>query len=150
VATNIDTLREQFGWIQVGLLLLLAYFVFRFFRNEDRRSQFREGSFRNPSPSGKTKRDPRRANQYRQQDQIRLLLRGFSFTGQPHEILGVSKSANELEIRRAHRELMKRFHPDKMGPPDSREWHDAQKIAESLNNARDTMLRELRARSESL
>ena len=72
-----------------------------------------------------------------------MLLGGFSFTGQPHEILGVQKDAGELEIRRAHRGLIKRFHPDKVGRQGSREWHEAQKIAEAINTARDEMLRAL-------
>lgn len=69
-----------------------------------------------------------------------LLLPGFSMDGAPHEILGVGLQASEAEIRRAYRELMKRFHPDQVGRPGSREWNDAQKIAERINNAKDSLL----------
>ena len=58
-------------------------------------------------------------------------------------MLGVQKDATELEIRRAHRSLIKRFHPDKVGPQGSKEWYEAQKIAETINNARDEMLKSL-------
>ena len=78
--------------------------------------------------------------QRKEKEKLRLLISGFSFQGAPHEILGVQKNASESEIRKAHRELMKRFHPDKVGRPGSREWVDAQKIAEALNSARETLL----------
>lgn len=58
-----------------------------------------------------------------------------------HEILGISPSASVEEVQKAYRELMKRYHPDKVGRPGTREWSDAQKIAEAINHARDTMLK---------
>lgn len=69
-----------------------------------------------------------------------LRLAGFSFEGKPHEILGISPEASERDIQGAYRELMKRFHPDKVGRPGSREWTDAQQIAEAINRARAEML----------
>jgi hypothetical protein len=36
---------------------------------------------------------------------------------------------------------MKRYHPDVVGRPGTREWKDAQKIAESLTAARDSLLK---------
>jgi hypothetical protein len=69
-----------------------------------------------------------------------LRLAGISLTGAPHEILGVHAHASEREIRSAYRELMKRYHPDRVGRPGTREWTDAQKIAEAINQAKDQML----------
>ncbi len=71
-------------------------------------------------------------------------LEGFVGDGRPFEILGVPADANEKMIRAAHRELMKRYHPDLVGRPGSREWQDAQKIAETINRARDEFLQKLR------
>jgi hypothetical protein len=69
-----------------------------------------------------------------------MLLEGFRFDGAPHEILGVSPQASEIEIQKAYKELIKRFHPDKVGRPGSQAWLDAQPIAESLNRARTELL----------
>jgi hypothetical protein len=127
---------EQFAAVQLVLLASLAFLFFRFLSRSQRESQFRSDAFHRP------RLKPEHRNKKRQErDEMRLLLGGFSFTGLPHEILGIAKDAGEFEIRRAHRALMKRFHPDKIGPQGSREWHDAQKIAEAVNTARDEMLR---------
>ena len=68
-----------------------------------------------------------------------LQLGGIRIDGLPHEILGVSCSASPEMIQKAYRELMKLYHPDKIGRPGSREWNDAQKIAEALNRAKDAL-----------
>ena len=47
------------------------------------------------------------------------------------EILGISEQASEAEIRAAHKELMKRNHPDHGGSPY---------LAQMLNQARDILL----------
>ncbi len=73
-----------------------------------------------------------------------LRLSGISIAGEPHEILGVRKTAAPAEIQKAYRDLMKRYHPDLVGPPGSREWKDAQKIAEALNRAKDELLKRSR------
>jgi DnaJ-domain-containing protein 1 len=73
-----------------------------------------------------------------------LRLTGIRIDGLPHEILGVQPSSGRSEIQKAHRELMKRYHPDLVGPPGSREWQDAQKIAEAINRAKDEMFKRLK------
>lgn len=75
-----------------------------------------------------------------------LALEGISLSGQPHEILGVSVGAKEEVIQRAYREQMKRYHPDKIGRPGSREWQDAQQIAHAINGAKEELLKRARAR----
>lgn len=69
-----------------------------------------------------------------------LRLSGISVQGEPHQILGVRPQATEQEIRTAYRELMKQYHPDRIGRPGSREWQDAQGIAEAINVAKEKML----------
>lgn len=69
-----------------------------------------------------------------------LQLAGISLQGEPHEILGVRADATEAQIQKAYRELMKRYHPDIVGRPGSREWEDAQKIAEAINRAKSDLL----------
>lgn len=70
-----------------------------------------------------------------------LQLPGIRIDGTPHEILGVPPTASQEQIQKAYRDLMKRYHPDKIGRPGSREWTDAQKIAEALNQAKDSLLK---------
>jgi DnaJ-domain-containing protein 1 len=70
----------------------------------------------------------------------RVLLPGIRLDGAPHELLGISPDASEWEIQQAYRELMKRFHPDKVGPIGSQQWKDAQGIAEKINWAKREML----------
>ncbi|NDG85452.1 MAG: hypothetical protein EBX52_10520 [Proteobacteria bacterium] len=133
---------KQFGTAQLILLIVLILLLLRFLKRSTPESHFRTDAFQRPSPRpDRTKRE-----QQEKREQMRTLLGGFAFTGQPHEVLGVRKEASELEIRRAHRELIKRFHPDKVGPQGSKEWYEAQKIAETINNARDEMLKTLAGR----
>jgi len=66
-------------------------------------------------------------------------------TGLPHQVLGVREDATEWEIRKAHRTLIKRFHPDKVGREGSREWYEAQRASEAINGARDLMLKKLKS-----
>lgn len=68
------------------------------------------------------------------------LLTGISIEGQAHEILGVQKTATKKQIQTAYRELMKRYHPDKVSEPGTPQWQEAQKIAVALTKARDEML----------
>ena len=75
-----------------------------------------------------------------------LRLDGIVKDGAPHEVLGVSALASEEEIRKAYKEKMKRYHPDKLGAPGSREWTEGTAIAESINRARNAMLERLKHR----
>jgi hypothetical protein len=68
-----------------------------------------------------------------------LQLPGISIDGPAHRILGVRENATASEVNKAWRELMKRYHPDKVGRPGSREWADAQRIAEAINQAKEQM-----------
>jgi len=69
-----------------------------------------------------------------------FLLSGFRFDLPPHELLGVSLDASFEEIQEAYHDLIKRFHPDKIGKPGSREWNDAQQIAARINEAKKALL----------
>lgn len=63
-----------------------------------------------------------------------------TFTGLPHEILGVAPDASPKEIQKAYRALMKKYHPDKRARPGTEAWHEAQRIAARINEAKDTLL----------
>ena len=72
---------------------------------------------------------------------VPLRLEGIRIDGPPHEILGLQPGADAAQIQRAYRDRMKQYHPDKIGPPGSREWQDAQKIAEAINRAKTELLK---------
>ena len=76
-----------------------------------------------------------------------LQLGGISIHGLPHEILNVKEAASLKEIQKAYRDLMKRYHPDVMGRIGSREWKDAQKIAEAINQAKVEMMSKLQEKT---
>jgi hypothetical protein len=67
--------------------------------------------------------------------------------GPPHEVLGISPRASVEEIQQAYRERMKQYHPDRVGRPGTREWVDAQKIAEAINHAKNELLKRARERT---
>lgn len=71
-------------------------------------------------------------------------LEGIRLDAPPHVILGVALDASRSEIQKAYRDQMKRYHPDLVGRPGSREWQDAQRIAEAINRAKDEMLKRTR------
>lgn len=102
-------------------------------READRKIQWERGEKAKLSGAQTAKKSP-------------LQLSGISLQGAPHEVLGVPALASEAEIQKAYKELIKRYHPDKIGPPGSREWQDAQKIAEVINQARTEMLDRLKSR----
>jgi hypothetical protein len=110
------------------VLLIATFFVFlRKQKSPESRFKVREAD-RVKKPSAK-------------KDQAALP--GFRIDGEPHEILGVAIDANPKEIQRAFRELMKRYHPDHVGRPGTREWKDAQKFAEALIRAKEAMTKKM-------
>lgn len=78
-----------------------------------------------------------------------LQLGGIKTDGPPHEILGVQPDANLTEIQKAYRDKIKIYHPDRVGRPDSQAWKDAQKIAEAINHAKETMIKAHQAKTRN-
>lgn len=72
-----------------------------------------------------------------------LLLTGIRIDAPPHEILGIPSDAGRTQILKAHRDLMKRYHPDKLAPPNTPQWNEAQAIAAAINRAKEEMLKRL-------
>jgi DnaJ-domain-containing protein 1 len=146
-----EKLKVFFLYGQLGVGLLLVYILFRF-SNGKSESGFRlreADRLKNRKPGKKEDVLAQARLSFRadskadaqQKKEKPLLLEGIRIDGAPHEILGVSSSATPEEIQKAYRQLIKRYHPDRVGRPGSREWADAQRIAEALNSAKDHLLK---------
>jgi hypothetical protein len=150
LAQDPQRLRTFFVLGQFGVGLLLVYLLFRFsssksesgfrLREADRPRRKRFGVRDDSLAQAKLGAKPGE----KQSAKKPLQLEGIRIDRPPHEILGVPVSATPEEIQRAYRQLMKRYHPDRVGAPGSREWNDAQRIAEAINAAKDIVLKQKR------
>lgn len=132
-------LYEASQWV---LLAVILYGFTRFFRSQQQGSRFKPRGPKQPHSRREVPAADRESKISKQR--ARLLLEGIALTGLPHQILGIRPDASEFEIRKAHRQLIKRFHPDKVGSQGSREWYEAQRASEAINGARDQMLAALK------
>jgi DnaJ-domain-containing protein 1 len=146
-----QTQTSDFVLFQIGMAAVFIFVAWRFFGPKEPESNFRvleaDRKKQNPPRSAAPKPQSSLADATLKEPKTRppkkkgpFLLEGFVGDGKSHEILGISPQSDEKTIRNAHRELMKIYHPDLVGRPGSREWNDAQKIAETINRARDEML----------
>lgn len=130
--------RETFYLLQIilGVIFLLGGWLFLRPKRPESGFKVREADLKKSSSMKKepTKREPIKKK-------APLQLPGIRLDGHPHEILGISAEASASEIQSAYRNLMKRYHPDRVGRQGSWQWHEAQKIAEAINHAKDEMLR---------
>lgn len=135
---------QLFLVIQIILLGLIAFALIFFQKKNRKESQFklREADRQKKGPVLFKSDDP--LSGASKKKSAPLALEGIRLDVAPHELLGVPANAGEREIRNAYIEKMKRYHPDKVGKPGSREWNDAQTIAEHLNRAKETLLKNLR------
>lgn len=147
-----EKMKNLFVFFQFAMGALLLFVVFRLsergtesgfkLREADRlkNQRKRSGLRRGPdllAEAKMTRRDPATV----------LQLDGIRTDVPPHELLGVSLNASVDDIQRAYRALIKRYHPDRVGPSGSREWKDAQRIAEAINLAKETLLKQAKSRA---
>ena len=79
------------GWIDDLILLFLLWWYFFVYRK-------RKYAYRNPSDQGNE-------SSFSQTEDA-----GIS----PHDVLGVAKNATQEDIKKAYRNLVKKYHPDKV------------------------------------
>jgi hypothetical protein len=138
----LDRPSDAFPLVQLGLILGFAGAAWFFFRPKSPESGFGLRESDRPPP----RREPKKLDpQARLHDpqKARLLLTGFRADLPPHELLGVAPNADEKEIRKAFREKMKQYHPDRVAAPGTAEWKEAQKISQVLEEARGRMIEAL-------
>ena len=75
-----------------------------------------------------------------------LSLPGIRLEGEAHEILGVAEEASEIEIMKAYKDAIKRFHPDRIQGQAQEQLQFYQQTSAKLNQAKVDMLKNLRAR----
>ncbi len=148
-----EDIKEYFyaSQIVIGALFFLSVFFIRGgFRDPPSQFNDRSDDSRTPDPFKYQSLPDERPRPEAKPEKAKVFqLTGIRIDGPAHEILGVSPAADEKSVQKAYRDLMKRYHPDLVGQPGSREWKDAQKIAEAINLAKEEMLRALKARRSS-
>jgi hypothetical protein len=139
-----DQLKNLFylGNIAIGVVFFL---VILWLRGRPQESGFKPREDSAPNAS-KKRNGPDRLAEARIVRNEPLRLGGISVSGPPHETLGVAPNADAAQIQQAYRALMKRYHPDQVGRPGTREWKDAQRIAEAINLAKEEMMKRARNR----
>ncbi len=136
---------EHFGLMQMGISALFIGIYLRSRTREEQQSRFK---LREADRDLRFARGPeatRAANAPLKKTPLKLT--GIVIEGAAHEILGISALASKEEIQSAYKEKIKRYHPDRIGRPGSREWTEATKIAEAVNRARNEMLERSKKRS---
>lgn len=75
--------------------------------------------------------------------QLLLMIRRMKMSNNPYEILGLNPGASEAEIKKAYRELVKKYHPDKyQGNPLA---DLAEEKLREVNEAYDTLTNSMTA-----
>jgi DnaJ-domain-containing protein 1 len=140
ILSRLDPAQAKQGFliVQIAFVVIILLAV-RLMLSKNHESSFRVREADRKKPS-KPAQGPGALAQARIQRKEPLMLAGIRIDGEPHEILGIPKNSEESVIQRAYRDLMKRYHPDVIGRPGTREWADAQKIAEAINQARKQMI----------
>jgi DnaJ-domain-containing protein 1 len=138
--------RKIFLASQVGFMVMVVL-VARWLLRRNESAFFKPRSKEDPTAKPKSPGGPDLLAQARYAPKPQpLRLEGIRLGGAPHEVLGVSPAASEAEVQAAYRELMKRYHPDRVGRPGTREWQDAQAIAHALNQAKSELLSKAKAK----
>ncbi|HCM40037.1 MAG: hypothetical protein A2Z97_07105 [Bdellovibrionales bacterium GWB1_52_6] len=132
------------GLLQIALGIILMGALWLWLRPKDEESAFQIREAEKARSKTGAQPDPGSDELARARMKPRpkpMALPGIRVDGAPHEVLGIRVNSNRSEIQKAYRELMKRYHPDKIGPAGSPQWKDSQKIAEAINRAKDEMLK---------
>ena len=131
---RLQWIADHFQSIQWILLLAFVLIGWISFRKNEPKSQFRVREADLPPKASEKPKKPVSP----------LELPGIRLDGKPHEILGIPSDADEAEIIKAHKELIKRFHPDRIqaSTPEMEKFY--QSAAVQINRAKEMMLKKIR------
>jgi DnaJ domain len=137
---------------------MLKYWIFKLHESANLQQFFYAGEFiiaclfiiilwfirpKNPESNFKVRESDRPHPRVDEKKKIPLFLPGIRLDGAAHEILGVPPNADLNVVQKSYRDLMKRYHPDRIDRPGTQAWKDAQKIAEAINRAKEEMVKKL-------
>ena len=95
------------GWLDDAVVLgLLLRFMYMYRKQARRGERYRE-QFRRAADQGAAHEENRSGQTGAGMDETRT-------SGDPHETLGVERGASQEDIKRAYRELVNKYHPDKV------------------------------------
>lgn len=134
--------KELFFWLQIGIGAAFVVGAWIFLRPRPSESNFRvreadRARFKDgPSGAG----EDLATSKFRQ-PKAPLQLDGIRLDVPAHRLLGVAPDASVADIQRAYRELMKRYHPDRVARPDTPQWREAQSIADAISRAKEELMK---------
>lgn len=133
-----DFFIQYFWTLQILILIVIALSAVVHFSSNQKNSLFKLKEYER----WKNKQIPIEDElaQARMKKKKPLELSGIRLDEPPHKILGVAWNASPNEIEKAFKEKMKHYHPDKVAQPGTQQWNDAQKIAQTLIEARKMLL----------
>ena len=144
---NLKWIADHFQLIQVVIVIAVIFFAASALRDRSNKSQFRLREADRPDldriKSGPSIADAKLKNAGPKPPP--LALPGIRLEGEPHEILGVAPDADEVEIMRAYKDAIKKYHPDRIQGPAQDQLRFYQEAAAKLNEAKDTLLKRKRS-----
>ena len=137
---------DHFQIIQVLIVVFVIGFGVISFRDRGRGSQFKvreaDRADLDRIKSGPSIADAKFATAAKKSPP--LSLPGIRLDGLPHEILGVEPDADEVEVMRAYKEAIKRYHPDRIQGQAKDQLKFYQDASAKLNDAKELMIKKLR------
>ena len=145
----IKWIADHFQQIQVGLLLFFAGLVVITLRKQQPKSNFKVREADRAFKPGNSNVDLANAKLRRRgpppgPSGPPLSLPGINLSGAPHEILGVSEDASEEEVMKAYKEIIKRYHPDRIQHLPTNQMEFYKTAATAINQAKETLIKRWR------
>lgn len=140
----LDLLKQNFTLIHATLVVSLFVLGYRYITARNTKSNFRVREYDKNSKSRTLESAIPRSDEReepRAQARPKSLPPHFSNAKAPHEVLGIHPNSSQRQIQKAYRNLMKRYHPDKLVGLSPDQIQANEKIAMQINMAKDQMMK---------